>query len=53
MMGGHNLVSAATLRGKVWFSVASWEVGRANTKAELIEVVGAALDDFGLAATLE
>ncbi|BBY65600.1 hypothetical protein [Mycolicibacterium helvum] len=52
-LGGHLLVSAASLRGKVWFSVASWEPGRSNTKAALAEVVGAALDDFCLPATLE
>ncbi|MCV7174597.1 hypothetical protein [Mycolicibacterium sphagni] len=52
-LGGHLLVSAASLRDKVWFSVASWESGRINTKAAVSDVVRAALDDFGLPATIE
>ncbi|MEE6138755.1 hypothetical protein SKC41_20805 [Mycobacterium sp. 050128] len=52
-LGGHLLVSAASLRDKVWFSVASWEPGRTNTKAALAQVVCAALDDFGLRAAIE
>ncbi|WP_118913764.1 hypothetical protein [Mycobacterium shigaense] len=52
-LGGHLLVSAASLRDRVWFSVASWEPGRTNTKSALAEVVGAALDDFGLRAAIE
>jgi hypothetical protein len=52
-LGGHLLVSAASLRDKVWFSVASWEPGRTNTKAALAGVVGAALDDFGVRAAIE
>ncbi|MEE3062914.1 MAG: hypothetical protein VYA67_02985 [Actinomycetota bacterium] len=52
-LGGHLLVSAASLRGKVWFSVASWETGKTNTKAALAEVVDAALNDFGLRAAIE
>jgi diacylglycerol O-acyltransferase / wax synthase len=51
--GGHLLASAASLRDKVWFSVASWEPGRTNTKAALAEVVHAALDDFGLRGSIE
>ncbi|MCX2933400.1 hypothetical protein ORI20_24310 [Mycobacterium sp. CVI_P3] len=52
-LGGHLLVSAASLRGKVWFSVASWEPGRANDTTALTEVVRAALGDFGFEASLE
>lgn len=52
-LGGHLLVSAARMRDKVWFSVASWEANRTNTRAALAEVVAAAIADFGLAAHLE
>lgn len=52
-LGGHLLVSAASMRGKVWFSVASWEADRTNTPAALSEVVAASLADFGLVAELE
>ncbi|OYN76046.1 hypothetical protein [Mycolicibacterium sphagni] len=52
-LGGHLLVSAASLRDKVWFSVASWEPGGSNTKAALAGVVRAVLDDFDLSATIE
>lgn len=52
-LGGHLLISAASMRGKVWFSVASWEPDRPNTRAGLAEVVSAAVADFGLSAHLE
>ncbi len=52
-LGGHLLVSGASLHNRVWFSVASWEPGESNSKAALADVVSAALADFGLASTLE
>jgi len=52
-LGGHLLISAASMRGKIWFSVASWEADRTNTRAALTEVVAAAVGDFGLSAHLE
>lgn len=52
-LGGHLLVSAASMRGRVWFSVASWESGRTNTRAELRATVQAALADLELSGDLE
>ena len=52
-LGGHLLVSAASVRDRVWFSVASWESDRTNTRSELSEVVAAAVADLGLTAQLQ
>lgn len=52
-LGGHLLVSAASMRGRIWFSVASWEGDRTNTRAALTEAVAAAAQDFGLEPRLE
>jgi diacylglycerol O-acyltransferase / wax synthase len=52
-LGGHLLVSAAVLRGKLWFAVASWEAEGANTRAAIAEVVLGALGDLGLSGRLE
>ncbi|MEZ0050854.1 diacylglycerol O-acyltransferase [Mycobacterium sp. MAA66] len=52
-LGGHLLVSAASMRGRIWFSVASWESHRVNTRAALTDVVAAAAADFGLEVHVE
>lgn len=52
-LGGHMLVCAASMRGRVWFNVASWEPDRSNTRPALAEVVAAAVADLGLKAQLE
>ncbi|MGJ6126752.1 hypothetical protein QN239_29655 [Mycolicibacterium sp. Y3] len=52
-LGGHLLVSVVSLRGKIWFSVASWESHALNTKDALLTLVRAALDDLDLTAVLE
>lgn len=52
-LGGHLLVSAVSMRGRMWFSVASWEGHRTNTRTELTTVVAAAARDLGLQPQLE
>lgn len=52
-LGGHLLVSAVSMRGRMWFSVASWEAHRSNTRAELTVEVAAAVRDFGLEAQVQ
>ena len=52
-LGGHLLVSAVSMRGRLWFSVASWEGHRTNTRTELTTVVAAAARDLGLQPQLE
>jgi len=47
-LGGHLLVSAVSMCDRVWFSVASWESDRANSRSALAEVVAAAAADLGL-----
>ena len=51
-LGGHLLVSAAAMRGRMWFSVASWETQLSNTPAEVAEIALAAANDLGLTAEL-
>lgn len=47
-LGGHLLVSGASMRGRVWLGAASWESDRRNTRAALADVVMAAAGDLGL-----
>lgn len=51
-LGGHLLVSAVTVGGKVAVCVASWESPSQNSKNELRDAVRAALADFGLVGDL-